>query len=132
MINRMRAFAVEALEPRNCKVHFSTTANLASYNLGMEQRKNLFLIFKETINNAARHGECKNVWVDCSIRHNKLFMRITDDGKGFAGTGRNGTIEAAGGNGLINIHKRASELKGKLHMQSEVGKGTTVELEFHI
>jgi ligand-binding sensor domain-containing protein/two-component sensor histidine kinase len=132
MVNRMRAFAVEALEPRNCKVHFSTTANLASYNLGMEQRKNLFLIFKESINNAARHGECKNVWVDCSIRHNKLFMRITDDGKGFAGISRNGTSKAAGGNGLINIRQRAGELKGKLHIQSEEGKGTVVELEFQL
>jgi len=129
MVNRMRAFAVELLEPRNCKVHFSTTANLASYNLNMEQRKNLFLIFKESINNAARHGECKNVWVDCSIRNNKLFMRISDDGKGFPGHNRNGTFEGTMGNGLINIRKRANELKGKLHIESEVGKGTTIALE---
>ena len=132
LVNRMREFAVEALEPRDCKVHFSTTANLVSYNLGMEKRKNLFLIFKETINNAARHGNCKNVWVDCSIRHNKLFMRITDDGKGFGGANGEGSMDEARGNGLLNIRKRASELKGNISIKSETGKGTTLELEFKI
>jgi ligand-binding sensor domain-containing protein/two-component sensor histidine kinase len=132
MVNRMREFAVGALEPRNCKVHFSTTGNLTSYNLGMEQRKNLFLIFKEVINNAARHGNCTDVWVDCSIRHNKLYMRITDNGKGFTGVNGYETPEEYGGNGLINIRKRANELKGNINIQSETGKGTIVELVFKI
>jgi ligand-binding sensor domain-containing protein/two-component sensor histidine kinase len=128
MVNRMREFAVGALEPRNCKVHFSTTGNLTSYNLDMEQRKNLFLIFKEAINNAARHGNCTDVWVDCSIRHNKLFMRISDNGKGFAEANGYGTPENSRGNGLINIRKRANELKGEINVRSETGKGTIVEL----
>jgi signal transduction histidine kinase len=132
IVNRMREFAVEALEPRNCKVHFSTTANLVSYNLNMEKRKNLFLIFKEAINNAARHGNCKNVWVDCSIRQNKLFLRITDDGSGFGGVNGNSIREERGGNGLINIRTRASELRGNISIKSETGKGTVIELEFRI
>lgn len=132
MVNRMREFAVEALEPRNCKVHFSTTANLFSYNLKMEKRKNLFLIFKETINNAARHGNPKNVWVDCSIRQNKLYLRITDDGNGFGGMNGSGSSEETRGNGLINIRQRADELKGNINIKSEAGKGTVVELDFKI
>jgi len=132
MVNRMRAFAVEALEPRNCKFHFSSTGNLASFNLGMEKRKNLFLIFKESINNAAKHGKCANVWVDLTIRHNKLYLRITDDGQGFTVNDDIGLPRKSGGNGLFNIRKRASELKGTLHIQSEIGKGTIIELEFKI
>jgi signal transduction histidine kinase len=54
-----------------------------SYQPGMEQRKNLYLIFKETINNAARHSGCKNVRVDFYSSGNNLHLKITDDGKGF-------------------------------------------------
>lgn len=132
LVNRMRAFAVEALEARNCKVHFDTSENIGSYHLGMEQRKNLFLIFKESINNAAKHGACANVWVDCKIAHRSLHLKIRDDGKGFTLRNGIGTRNEAGGNGLFNIRKRASELKGQIRIVSEPGKGTTVDLKFKL
>jgi signal transduction histidine kinase len=59
-------------------------------------------------------------------------MRITDNGRGFAGMNGFGTPEESGGNGLINIRKRANELKGNINIQSETGKGTIVELVFKI
>jgi len=126
MVNRMRAFAVEILEAKQCSVQFNAGENIVSYQPGMEQRKNLYLIFKETINNAARHSGCKNVRVDFYSSGNYLHLRIADDGKGFIPSVK------SQGNGLINLHKRAQELKGKLNISSEPGKGTTVDLAFKI
>lgn len=124
IINRMRAFSVEVLEAKNCSVHFDISETLMHYNLEMEKRKNLYLIFKETINNAAKHSGCKNVWIDFHTKGNHLDLKITDDGKGF-------TIENDfSGNGLFNIRKRSSELNGDIKIISEPGKGTTIQLNF--
>lgn len=125
IVNRMRAFAVEVLEAKNSSVHFNS-GNNTSFQLGMDQRKNLYLIFKETINNAAKHSACKNVWIDFLVAGHQLNLKIRDDGKGFAETVN------SQGNGLMNLRKRAQELQGRLTLTSEQGKGTTVELVFKI
>ncbi len=91
----------------------------------MSQRKNLYLIFKEAINNAAKYSECKNVWIDLSMNgSHKIIMTIRDDGKGF-----DDTLESKG-NGLMSMHKRAKELKGEFKFSSKVGEGTMLRLEF--
>jgi ligand-binding sensor domain-containing protein/two-component sensor histidine kinase len=126
IVNRMRAFAVEVLEARHAGVHFNTGNSTTPYQLGMDQRKNLYLIFKETINNAAKHSACKNVWVDFYVTAHMLHLKIKDDGKGFSHATK------TQGNGLMNLQKRAQELGGRLSIESESGKGTTIELIFRI
>ncbi|MEO8150897.1 MAG: two-component regulator propeller domain-containing protein [Bacteroidia bacterium] len=132
IINRMRAFAIEILEPKNSMVHFNANKIPDDIKLDMVQRKNLYLIFKEAINNAAKYSECKNVWIHISLTGNKkLVMKIKDDGKGF--TPHNGLgANEFGGNGLTNMHKRASELSGKLKIDAAIEKGVEVSLEFMI
>jgi two-component system sensor histidine kinase DegS len=51
-------------------------------------------------------------------------MKIRDEGIGF---NNNGDVD--GGNGLINMKKRAESLRGKLEIRSEVNKGTLITLE---
>ena len=126
MLNRMRGFAVEVLEAKNCQVHFNADESMMSSQLGMEQRKNLYLIFKESINNAAKHANCQNVWVDFYTMGNKLHLKIRDDGKGFLAT------QKFQGNGLINFYKRTQELGGELKIITEPGKGTTIDLAFRV
>ena len=126
MLNRMRGFAVEILEAKNCLVHFNADESMMSSLLGMEQRKNLYLIFKESINNAAKHANCKNVWIDFYTVGNKLHLKIRDDGKGFIAT------QKFQGNGLVNFYKRTQELRGELKIITEPGKGTTIALAFRV
>lgn len=129
LVNRMRAFAVEVLEAKHCQLHFKTTEQIHALQLGMEFRKNLYLIFKEAINNITKHSQCKNVWIDFHLQNKHLLLKIKDDGKGFDATIRsheNGSHIT--GNGLNNMYKRASELKGEMKISSEPGKGTSMEL----
>lgn len=136
VINRMRAFAIEILEPKDCLVHFNASEQLNNLTLDMAQRKNLYLLFKETINNAAKYSHCQNVWIDITMNgSNKLMLKIKDDGVGFAThatAGSNGKSEAFGGNGLASMRKRAHELEGTVTINSEINKGTEVVLEFKI
>ena len=125
IVDRMNAFANELLEAKNCNVHLQITPELQKLHLDMSQRKNLYLIFKEAINNAAKYADCRNVWIDISMNgSHKIKMMIKDDGKGF-----DSSVETKG-NGLYSMQKRATELKGEIVLNSKVGKGTEMRLEF--
>ena len=50
------------------------------------------------------------------------MLSITDDGEGFDIT------NAANGNGLTNMRKRAKELQGEISIISELNKGTIINL----
>lgn len=132
LVNRMRAFAVEMLEPQGVEVHFAVSNDVLNHDLDMIQRKNIYLLFKEAVNNAAKYAACKNVWVSIKQHGRKISMQIKDDGKGF---GYNDGMKSSGensfgGNGLPGMHKRAQDMKGLLTIESEEGKGTVIGLEF--
>lgn len=131
IVNRMRAFAIEMLEPENILLNMNVSRQLDNVVLNMQQRKNLYLLFKEAINNIAKYAGCKNVWVDINIHAGKICMKIKDDGKGFsAAPAGNTEVFTLGGNGLKNMQKRAKELNGKINIMSAVGQGTEIILEF--
>ena len=131
IVNRMRAFAIEILEPENVLLNMNVSKALDHVALDMQQRKNLYLLFKEAINNIAKYAACKNVWVDIDMKGGKITMKIKDDGNGFSSISKEPGM-SLGGNGLDNMHKRANELKGKIKIDSAVGSGTLVYLEFPV
>jgi ligand-binding sensor domain-containing protein/two-component sensor histidine kinase len=126
IVNRMNAYAVERMEPLNCSVKMETSENILTTKLNMEQRKNVYLVFKEAVNNAAKYSNCKNLFISLSTNQQQFKMKISDDGKGF--THNNGT----NGNGLQNMRKRAKELHGNISIDSAIEIGTRVELHFHL
>ncbi len=84
-------------------------------------RQNLFLIFKEAINNVIKHSNASQCRVEILMRYHKFSFKITDNGNGFCQT--KGT-----GNGRKNMQKRAEELNGKITIDSEEGKGTMISI----
>jgi len=132
-VNRMRAFATEMLEPRNILIHFNVSESISVVQLDMQQRKNLYLIFKEAVNNIVKYSGCRNVWIDVSRQGNKTFvLNIKDDGKGFEATLQTSEQNKQPGNGIINMKKRAEELGGEIAIDSVKGVGTTLHLKFTI
>lgn len=133
IVNRMRAFAIELLEPSGITAHFDVKENVHDVNLNMEQRKNVYLIFKEAINNIAKYAGCKNVWVTINKEGSKTFvMNIKDDGKGFE-MALPGTEEKnLSGNGIRNMKKRANELGGEMTIDAARGQGASLQLKFTI
>ena len=133
LVNRMRGFAVQVSEAQQIRLHLAENEDLPDMPLDMYERKNLYLIFKEAITNAAKYAACKNVWIDFSNKSRVLEMKITDDGKGFdisSASEHPGNL--GGGNGLVNMRKRADDLKGDLHISSGLGKGTEVVLRMKL
>ena len=133
LVNRMRSFAIEILEPENILLHLQVSEHLNHVKLNMQQRKNFYLIFKEAVNNIAKYAACTNVWVDIESKGGKIMMKIKDDGKGFSAASiKEDNRPQFGGNGLVNMYKRATELKGTIAIDSVVGKGTGIILEFPV
>lgn len=130
IINRMRAFAIQLLEPKNINLHMNTTAIHGNIILNMRQRKNFYLIFKEAIHNCAKYAQCKNCWVDIVKESDRIILKIKDDGCGFDLSEIN--QESLGGNGLHNMQSRAKEMKGTLTIESKTGNGTDLTLSFRI
>ena len=92
----------------------------------MQQRHNLYLIFKEAINNALKYAAAKNMVILLEKEANIMKMEIRDDGKGFdAGSNYSG-------NGIKNMHFRAQAISGKLYISSSPGNGSQVSLHFPI
>lgn len=125
--NKMRAFAIEIFDVKGVNVHMEHTASIQQVKLDMEQRKNLYFIFKEAVNNAAKYAHCRNIWIELMLNNPMLKMKIKDDGQGF-----NISEKENSGNGLRSMRKRAEELKGSISIISEPGKGTSIELKFPI
>lgn len=120
ILSRMREYASHTLEPKNILVTFKVDETLLSHFLDMQQRRDFFLIFKEAVNNAAKYSMAKNVTVKIAKKEDHLFLTISDDGVGFV------VNNETTSNGLKNMKSRAEALKGTFYIQSEPGKGTTI------
>ncbi len=122
---RMQRFLYEIGESKNITCNF-TSKNLDLAELTMGQRKNIYLIFKEAVNNAVKYSGTSTIDVLLIKAGKQLSLTINDFGKGF-------DIELIRrGNGLENMQNRAKELGGKLTQSSEIGKGTWIKLELDI
>jgi signal transduction histidine kinase len=133
LISRVRQFASDVLEPRGVAWDLEGPTQTGRIKLGPDERRHLFLIFKEAINNIARHAECSSVRVSIAIDHGKLRASVRDDGRGFTRSLEEPpTTTGSQGHGLNNMRLRASQLGGILEVQSAPGSGTSVEMVIHL
>ncbi|MFZ1784837.1 MAG: ATP-binding protein [Ferruginibacter sp.] len=122
MLVRMREYTTYALEPRNIAVSFAIDEKLLTESSNMQQRRDLFLIFKEAVNNAAKYSEASNVKIMLTGKNNDITLTVEDDGKGFE------KVAVSSSNGLKNMRARAEALGGFAEIISEINKGTTVSI----
>jgi ligand-binding sensor domain-containing protein/two-component sensor histidine kinase len=120
LILRLQDTYSELLADTNISLRSENLKSLASISLKMEDRQHLFLIFKEAINNSITHGDCTDIFLNAKVSGRKIEMTLVDNGTGFSGNTR------YFGNGLSNMQDRAKLIGGKLFIDSEVDKGTTV------
>lgn len=126
IVARMKEFAAEILEPKNISYSFQICDEPDKTKISLETRKNLYLIFKESINNAAKYSEGSAVVIAINLQNNSLHLSVRDNGKGFEST------SVRQGNGLFNMEERARILRGKLFRRSIPGQGTEIIAELPI
>lgn len=125
LTERMQRFAGEICSSRNITLSTDLAA-LNDVKLSMDQRRNIYLIFKEAVNNAVKYSGTEKIDIHASVQNKQLLLSIKDDGKGF------NEAELVRGNGLDNMNNRAKESGGTLSIDSGMGKGTTVVLQIPV
>lgn len=132
VVNRMRAFAVDLAESKGIGLKFEVDSTIETLMLSMDIRKHVYLIFKESVNNAIKYAQCTELSVRVKLEGNQFVLHIKDNGIGFD----LGEVEAArpsfGGNGLKGMRRRAQSLNGKLHIETWPNKGTELTLIFEL
>ena len=96
--------------------------NMSGIKLTMEKRRDLYLVFKEALNNILKHAQASHVSIELEAEDNKVLLRITDNGRGFD------VNDPGNRNGLKNIKRRMEKWKGKSVIESVPGKGTILDV----
>ncbi len=120
--NRMLNFASELCAPAGIAFEFSKEEKIGELKLPMKQRRDLYLVFKEAINNAAKYADCSAISVRMFITPHQLHMHISDNGKGFD------IATAKPGNGLSNMENRIRSWKGDFVIRTAPGEGTEIRV----
>lgn len=129
IIHRMESFARPLAAARNIRFDLQYDKSILSFHLDMDKRKNIYLVFKEAINNAIKYSGASELSALIQSDNNLLKLIVKDNGVGF-NTVKQMTEHSTSlsGDGLRNMHTRAAELNGNLIIQSQPGNGTTITL----
>ena len=101
---------------------FTTPENGITLQGDLNLRRNLFLIYKESLQNIIRHANASKVDIQIEEINDSFILRIRDNGDGFE---KHQTIS---GNGLKNYQIRAKEMGASINVNSAKDKGTEIEL----
>lgn len=123
LANYLGRFAQEFLSTAGLRCRLDLPVELPALVVPAETRHQLFLAFKEALNNIVRHARATEVRVALTVEPERFSVSVTDDGCGFSAS----TV-AGRGNGLTNMTTRLKEIGGTCEIVSEPGKGTTVQL----
>lgn len=97
--------------------------------IAAEVRRNIYMIFKEAINNVMRHSGADTLWLSIAQTDGRLMITLTDNGKGLPSSG-NGS--SRGGNGLNNMKKRAEDLQAELAFTPNPSGGLKVHFSIEL
>ena len=126
IVLRMKELASEMFEINkiNYQLHFDN--GLHQLVIPMQQRRHLFMIYKEALNNMIKYAACTQAELSMRIQGKMIELTIQDNGIGF-----NPAFHKQG-YGLINMQERAKEMKGALIINAAPGKGCSILLKFPV
>jgi signal transduction histidine kinase len=123
VFERMSSFAYQILGDQDIFCTIDNQVDMTKpFKISMEQRQNIYLIFKEAVNNIAKHSEATKVHIAMKREKQGISLTLQDNGKGF------NIAENYEGNGLKNYRRRAAESFIDFDIKSEIGKGTIITL----
>jgi signal transduction histidine kinase/ligand-binding sensor domain-containing protein len=115
LLDRMREHTEEMLFPLGIDVNFVLSGTDLKQPISSDMRGELYLIFKEAINNIARHSEATKVDILYHVTDKSFLLNITNNGA------TEDISELSTGQGLSNMKMRAAKAGAKIQVKKEDG-----------
>jgi signal transduction histidine kinase/ligand-binding sensor domain-containing protein len=127
-------FAQDFLGSTGVRCRLEMPLQLPAWTLTAEVRHNLFLAYKEALNNVIKHAEAHEVRISLALLAEGFSLCVVDDGRGFdfQKLSTEPKLDRLGGNGLDNMRRRLDEIGGLFEVESDPGKGTKVQFQVRI
>lgn len=123
---RLDDYLREMAAMKNIKVQSECDLPVTDIKFSMEERRNIYLLLKESINNAVKYSHCSLLKLNLVNTNSQLIFTVSDNGKGFDQT------NLQKGNGLLFMNHRAKELNAQLLLESALNCGTNLQLILNI
>jgi len=120
----LRQYVTEVCEEQNWEAEIATNAQGLKIEKSVEA--SIFRIAQEALTNIRKHARTQRVRVELSAEDQSLVLRVQDWGQGFDAL----LIQKdeAEHLGLVSMQERAQMINGVCKIESELGKGTSVEV----
>ncbi|HEV2355796.1 MAG TPA: sensor histidine kinase [Puia sp.] len=106
--------------------------SVAGQEYRLEDQRSIFLyrMFQEMLNNILKHSKATrvNISINYSI-DNKFVLKVDDNGVGFDIEKKRTLASSSSGIGLKSMTNRASLIGAQISVQSQPGKGTSIQVE---
>jgi signal transduction histidine kinase/streptogramin lyase len=129
LVSRLRRFGSDLFEPSGVRFAIDAPVDAGAIRLGAAERRDLYLLLKEGLANAAKYAGARQVAVSIARAGERLRVELLDDGGGFDAGAPERAVARGGGHGLSSMRERAARLGGELQLVSEQGRGTRLALE---
>ncbi|HWC60036.1 MAG TPA: two-component regulator propeller domain-containing protein [Verrucomicrobiae bacterium] len=123
LVNYSGKYAQEYFALAGLRYRVDIPSEVPDVTLPPEVRHNVFLAFKESVNNVVKHAQATEVHVRLKLEPDSFALEIEDNGKGPAGA-----EQKTGRNGLRNMRKRMEDVGGSFTLGPAPEKGTLVRL----
>ena len=125
LANYLGNFAQDYLVPIRIRCRLDVPLQLPHWPISAEMRHNVFLAFKEALNNVAKHYKATEALVFLSTSEDGFTIVLHDNGKGFDPA--TVTPRPGRGNGLKNMAQRLDKIGGRCDVSSTPGGGTEIK-----
>jgi signal transduction histidine kinase len=131
LTNYITRFAHDFLSAAQIRCRLDAPLQVPELTVRSEVRHNLFLAFKEILNNAVKHSGATEVRVKLELPGKGLRLEVIDNGAGFelrkSGPAATGN-RVVSGYGIAGIRTRLEQIGGRVTIQTAPGEGARVEL----
>jgi signal transduction histidine kinase len=126
LILRMKTHLSELSSGYEFNYNFEVNQEAETFLLSTHARRNMYLVFKEAVNNMIKYSEAKNLAVIMKLNDDKLHFSLIDNGKGF------NLAKISAGNGLSNMARRINDLGAHFEIQSSPNEGCAIKCTLDI
>lgn len=129
MVDALIDLAESRVPPEQLRIETTPLNQIPHTRLRVLFKRDLLLLIKEIVNNAAKHAQASEIKLEIRWRRSWLFVTVSDNGKGFAVSEKQAEQDQRPHLGLNSIQRRADRLGAKLKIESTPGKGTYISVK---